>query len=190
MKKKITSILLLYFFQFIIASCCNCSDETDAIKYTGFKLSTWNTSVIENAEISNATSKNSFAISIYIESEIKTIVDIFPKLNMSNFGFTSAYAISCECYVGLEQADPIVDIEISVIDTQTQKLKIITNNFEPNGYENFEEMLSSDIGYGHDQYQLDMTDSNNIPDFSIFIVKFILESGIELTEQTQKIQFE
>ncbi len=39
-------------------------------------------------------------------------------------------------------------------------------------------------------FNFDMTDYENIPDSSIFNVKVILESGTELDEQTQEINFE
>jgi len=35
-----------------------------------------------------------------------------------------------------------------------------------------------------------LTESDNIPNFSVFTVKIILESGIEFVEQTQEVIFE
>ncbi|MDA7855581.1 hypothetical protein N9A68_07855, partial [Cyclobacteriaceae bacterium] len=69
----------------------------------------------------------------------------------------------------------------------------VTANFTTYDY-NGEQITISELFENradwYDEFQLDMIEYDNIPDTSIFEVKIILESGTELIEQTQEINFE
>ena len=114
------------------------------------------------------------------------------RLDFSSFGFASVYACSCvpNEYINV---DPIEFIEIQVTDTLSHEITDVTANFSTYDY-NGEQITISDFFENradwHDGFQLDLTEYDNIPDTSIFMVKIILESGNELIEQTQEINFE
>lgn len=197
MNKKIISLCLLYFFQLIASSCdpCNC-DPAKTFERTdnGIELKAWNISGLQNEEISNPINKNSIGLSISIESELNQIVSSKSKLNFRAFGFASAYALSCDCDPDIFiNVDPIESILITVVDTETKEIRNITNNFTTYSF-NYKELTIRELFEvkpdWHDGFQLDLTKYDNIPDASIFIVKIILQSGIELVEQTQEINFE
>lgn len=195
MNKKIVSLFLLYLFQFIATSCVSCkcaSVGTYERIYIGLELKAWDTSGFQNVEVSDFVYKNSFGLSLAIESELNQIAHYKPKLNLSSFGFASAYACDCphDEYINL---DPIDSILITVTDTQTQETTDVTNNFTTYAYNGEQVTISElfeNLSDWHDGFQIDMTEYENIPDSSIFNVKVILESGTELDEQTQEINFE
>jgi len=156
------------------------------------ELKAWDTSGFQNIEVSDFVYKNSFGLSLAIESELNQIAHYKPKLDLRYFGFASAYACDCphDKYINL---DPIDSILITVTDTQTQETTDVTNNFTAYAYNGEQVTISElfeNLSDWHDGFQIDMTDYENIPDSSIFNVKVILESGTELDEQTQEINFE
>jgi hypothetical protein len=194
MNKKFISLLLLCLFQFIVTSCNPC--VCDPIKTferinNGLELNAWDTSGFQNQEISDTVNKNSFGLTISVEFELNQIAYFKSKLNFSSFGFASAYACSCvpDEYINV---DPINSILITVTDSRNQETTEITNNFSTYDY-NGEKITISQLfeirADWHDGFQLDMTEYDDIPDSSIFTVKIILQSGIELLEQTQEINF-
>ena len=195
MNKKLISLLLLYFFQFLATSCAPCDCEpgkTFERTYNGLELKAWDTSGFQNEEVSDTVNKNSFGLTVSVEFDLNQIAYLKSRLDFSSFGFASAYACSCppDKYINL---DPIESIEIRVTDTQSQEIMDVTTNFSTYDY-NGEQITISDFFENradwHDGFQLDMTEYDNIPNTSIFEVKIILESGTELIEQTQEINFE
>ena len=195
MNKKLISLLLIYFFQFLVTSCdpCDCDPaKTFERTYNGFELKAWDTSGFQNAEVSDTVNKNSFGLTVSVEFELNQIAYLKSRLDFSSFGFASAYACSCvpDEYINV---DPIEFIEIRVTDTQSQEITTVTANFATYDY-NGEQITISELFQNradwHDGFQLDMIEYDNIPDTSIFEVKIILESGTELVEQTQEINFE
>ncbi len=127
--------------------------------------------------------------------ELNQIAAYKPKLNLSSFGFTAAYAMSdCNCpsdeYIN---TDPIKSIKITVTNTQSNEVTNVTDNFTTYDY-NGEQITISELfkirADWHDGFQIDMTQYNNIPDSAIFQVNIILNSGTELIEKTQEINFE
>ena len=195
MNKKLISLLLLYFFQFLATSCdpCDCEPgKTFERTYNGLELKAWDTSGFQNEEISDTVNKNSFGLTVSVEFDLNQIAYLKSRLDFSSFGFASAYACSCvpDEYINV---DPIEFIEIRVTDTQSQEITTVTANFATYDY-NGEQITISDFFENradwHDGFQLDMTEYDNIPNTSIFEVKIILESGTELIEQTQEINFE
>ena len=195
MNKKVISIFLLYFFQFLATSCdpCDCeSSKTFERTYNGIELKVWDTSGFQNVEISNSAYKNSFGLTVSVEFELNQIAYLKPKINFSSFGF--AYAYSCDCvpneYIN---TDPITTIEILVTNSENQEVTNVTDNFSTYGY-NGEQLTISELFENredwHDGFQMDMTEYSNIPNLSVFTVKILLESGTELIEQTQEVNFE
>lgn len=195
MNKKLIALLLIYFFQFIATSCdpCDCDPaKTFERTYNGLELKAWDTSGFQNEEVSGTVNKNSFGLTVSVEFDLNQIAYLKSRLDFSSFGFASAYACSCvpDEYINI---DPIKFIEIRVTDIQSQEITDVTANFSTYDY-NGDQITISDLFENradwHDGFQLDMTEYENIPDTSVFEVKIILESGIELIEQTQEINFE
>lgn len=196
MNKKLISLLLIHFFQFLATSCdpCVCAPtKTFERTYNGLELKAWDTSGFQNIEISNETvNKNSFGLTFSVLFELNQIARIKSRLNFSSFGFASAYACSCP-YDEFINVDPFKGITIMATDTQTQEVTDVTNNFTTYNYDG-EQVTISELfkirADWHDGFQLDLTTYDNIPDSSIFTVKIILESGLELFDQTIEINFE
>ncbi len=195
MNKKILSIFLIYLVQFLATSCipCDCeASKTFERIYNGLGLKAWDTSGFQSMEVSDVVNKNSFGLTISVEFELNQVAYSKPKLDLSSFGFASAYACSCPVdeYINI---DPIDAIKISVINVENQEIIDVTDNFTTYGY-NGEQLTIRELFENkadwHDGFQIDMTDYDNIPNSSIFAVKIFLESGTELTEQTQEINFE
>ena len=119
MKKKLISLLLIYFFQFLATSChqCDCDPaKTFERTYNGLELKTWDISGFQNAEVFDSVNKNSFGLTVSVE--LNQIAYLKSRLDFSSFGFASAYACSCppDKYMNV---DPIEFIEIRVTDTQS-----------------------------------------------------------------------
>lgn len=196
MSKKFISLLLIYFFQFLMTSCvsCGCSiAKTFERTYNGLGLKAWDTSGFQNKEVSDTVHKNSFGLRVSVESDLNEIGYLKSRLDFSSFGFASVYACTCapDEYITV---DPIKFVEIRVTDTQSKELTDVTANFIAYNYYG-EQITNSEFfknGYTSDwdpTFQLEMIENDNIPDNSIFEVKIILESKTELIEQTQEINF-
>ena len=133
MNKKVIVVFLLYFFQCIASSCISCDCEpvkTYEILYNGFELKAWDTSGSQKKEIRGGVNKNAFGLTIALEFDLNQIAFYKPKLDLSSFGFASAYATSCDCpldeYI---TKDPIESIIITVTNTQSQEVTDVTANF-------------------------------------------------------------
>ena len=108
MKKKLISLLLIYFFQFLATSChqCDCdSAKTFERTYNGLELKTWDTSGFQNAEVFDSVNKNSFGLTVSVE--LNQIAYLKSRLDFSSFGFASAYACSCppDEYINVDPFD-------------------------------------------------------------------------------------
>ena len=163
MNKKLISLLLLYFFQFLATSCAPCDCEpvkTFERTYNGLELKAWDTSGFQNEEVSDTVNKNSFGLTVSVEFDLNQIAYLKSRLDFSSFGFASAYACSCppDEYINV---DPIESIEIRVTDTQSQEIMDVTTNFSTYDY-NGEQITISDFFENradwHHGFQLDMTE--------------------------------
>ena len=194
MNKKITFIFLIYFVQFLVTSCdpCGCDPfRTFERVYNDLELKAWDTSRFRSVEVTNSVHKNSFGLTISVEFELNQIAYLRPKLNWNSFGFTSAYACSCtpDEYINV---DPITSIEIRMTNSENQEVTDVTDNFSTYGYGGEQltiNELFKDRDESHDGFRIDMTEYDNVPNSAIFTVKIFLESGIELIEKTQEINF-
>ncbi|MCX2745309.1 hypothetical protein OO013_15635 [Mangrovivirga sp. M17] len=195
MSKKITSIFLIYFLQFIITSCCNCDPVLTYEKtYNGVEIKSWDTSGFRPVSSADTVYKNSFGITVETIFDLNEVAYNQPAFDLSSFGYSSAYATSCDClphkYI---DTDPIILIVIQVTDTETQETINVTNNFTIPGYGG-ESLSINDLFEQNpmmlEAFQADMTKIDNIPDKAIFTVKYYLESGAELVDQTQEIIFQ
>lgn len=198
MNKKITAIFLLYFFQFLATSCffkCHCDQiKTFERTYDDLELKTWDTSRFQNIEVIDSASKNAFGLTLSVQFKLNQIALSKPMLNLSSFGITSAYAFQpCDCpsdrYINV---DPIISIKIYVTNLENQEIIDVTDNFTTLDYSaervTIAELLKIRQDW-HDGFQMEMTEYGNIPDSSMFTVIVSLESGTELTKQTQEITF-
>lgn len=194
MNKKLIFLFLflIYFIGFLVTSC-DCPERGIYNRtYTNLEVKAWDTSGFVISDVGETVNKNSFGLSVSVLSELEQIAVNSIKSKFSGFGFASAFAWSCpdDEYINV---DPIDSILITVTDTQTQEIIDVTTNFTAYDYyrgqltltELFEELNEWDDGF-----QFDMTDYSNIPASSIFKVKITLESGTELIEQTQEINFQ
>lgn len=199
MNKKVITIFLIYFIQFLGTSCfpsCDCDPiKTFERTYNGIELKAWDTSGFQIEEVINSAYKNAFGLTISVQFDLNQIASSKPKLNMSSFGYTSAYAVSdCDCpsdeYINI---DPIFSIKINVTNLENEEIIDVTDNFTTYSY-NGEQLTISELFEiredWHDGFQVDLSEYENIPDRSLFTVIILLESGTELIEQTQEITFE
>ncbi|MDG1778636.1 MAG: hypothetical protein P8H23_04740 [Flavobacteriaceae bacterium] len=198
MNKKVITIFLIYFIQFIATSCfsCDCAPiKTFERTYNGLELKAWDTSGFRNEEVINSAYINAFGLTISVQFELNQVSFSKPMLDMSSLGFTSAYAMSdCDCpmdeYINI---DPIVSLKINVTNLENQEIIDVTDNFTTYHY-NGEQLTISELFKiredWHDGFQLDMSEYGNIPDLSLFTVIVHLETGTELIAQTQEITFE
>ena len=163
--------------------------------YNNLEIQAWDTSGFQNEEVINTAKKNAFGLTIAVQFELNQISYSEKMVNMRLFGFTSAYAMSgCDCpvdeYINL---DPIVSIKINVTNLENQEIIDVTDNFTTYNY-NGEQLTINELfeirEEWHDGFQMDMSKYDNIPDSSLFTVIILLESGIELIEDTQEITFE
>lgn len=82
---------------------------------------------------------------------------------------------------------------ITVKNTENQLITDVTDNFTIYAFNGKQLLLNDFFEYNkrwHQELEIDLTESDNIPNFSVFTVKIILESGIEFVEQTQEVIFE
>ena len=198
MNKKIIVLFLLYLIQFMAISCtddpsCECvTSNTFERQFKGLVLTEWDTSGFEKSEVNGPVKKNSFAITLYVEADLNGIANYSKKSNVSSFGFASAYACSCPPDIFID-LDPIDSIEIVVINTDNQEEAIVTNNFVTDN-DGFEESITISEVIGRPEFLqgrvFGLKDYANIPNSSIFKVRVFLKSGIELSTQTDMINFE
>jgi len=163
--------------------------------YNNLEVRAWDTSGFQNEEVITSAYKNAFGLTISVQFELDQISYSRSMLDMSSFGFTSAYAMSsCDCpadeYIN---SDPIVSIKINVTNLENQEIIDVTDNFTTYNY-NGEQLTINELfeirEEWHDGFQVDMSEYDNIPDSSVFTVIILLESGTELIKQTQEITFE
>ena len=194
MNKKVKVFLFFYAFQFMISSCvnCHCNSANYEKIYNAIEVKAWDTSGFQNSEIINSTPvyKNSFGLSISVLSKLNEVA--FNKIKWRSLGFESTYA--CDCPGDTYNIDdPIDSIMIAVIDVNTQNEIDVTSKFAAklsNGNEITLNELFENLEDWQDGFQFDLKTYDDIPGVAIFKVKIYLESGIELTEQTQQINFE
>ena len=186
----------MYVIQFIASSCDPCSCETVQTferLYNGIELKSWDTSGFQNQEVIGEVYKNAFGLTISIGFDLEQIASFKPKINLKSFAFLSAYAFSCDCPPDIFiNKDPMASISIMVTNLKTQETSIITDHFTTYGY-NGEQLSFTDFFENRedwqDGFQVDMTTYKDIPDFSMFTVKVVLESGKEIIEKSSEIHF-
>ncbi|PQJ82146.1 hypothetical protein [Polaribacter glomeratus] len=201
MNKNVICLSLLFIFQFLVTSCdfCGCGSVNTYERINKIlNIKAWDTSGFKNEEITAPVNKNSFGLSIFIESELKQISLNRSKINLSSMGFSAAYACSClpDKYIN---NNPISSIQILATNSVTAEILDVTDNFTT--YQNIgtqitiKEYLENrelDINYEYyadDYFQIDMSSADNIPKTTFFTVKIFLKSGMELIEKTHEINF-
>ena len=196
MKKKFLSLLGLYAFQFLLTACvCNCpAVKTFNSVHTGFDLQSWDTSGFNDTETESTTYKNAFGLSIYLDYSDEEATSSSINTSLSGFGFSSAYAWSCDCPFDIYLIpDPIVDVDIFVTNTITNERINITQNFESSNYYDDTKItvkeLFQDLDRWNDNFRFDLIEFDNVPDSAVFTVSIKLDSGKELTQSTSKIEF-
>lgn len=133
MNKKLTALLLIYVFQFIM-SCderCYCPPiKTFEKTFKGFELKAWDTSGFQSKEVTNTVNKNSFGLTVSVQFNFNQISYRQSKFDFSYFGFASAYACSCpmDKYIDV---DAIEAIKILVTDTKPKKLVMLQQISRP-----------------------------------------------------------
>lgn len=199
MNKNLFCLFAIFFLQFLATSCdiCDCNPaKTFEIINKSLDVKVWDTSGFNNEEIgSQPVNKKSFGISILVEFEEKRIAFSTSKINLSALGFSAAYACSCVPDNFIIN-DPVSSIQILATDTNNKEVIDVTNNFTTYRFdkkvsikEYIETRVINDYYFYNDIIQIDMTKYDDIPNSSVFTVKIILKSGVELISETQKINF-
>jgi len=200
MNKIFKSLCFIYLLQFFATSCdvkCNCPKEIDVfeILYNSLELKAFDTSGFQESEISSIVNKNSFGLTVTLLYDlIKIGYNNYKinELNLSSFGFSPTYACTCPSKEVL--LNPINKVEIMVTNVNNQETKNVTSKFSTQYRYNEEEIsideLIGKITENDFFFALDLVDYEDIPNSSIFTIKIILESGVELIEQTKEINFE
>ncbi|MEN8913987.1 MAG: hypothetical protein ABF257_09045 [Polaribacter sp.] len=185
----------------LLLLCLSCTSEggcdsgTYEAIHTGLELTVLDTSEPRENIVLNSVSKDSFRIIIIINSASTRIAYFMPKLC---FRLSSVQA-DCKENEYINK-DPINLVEIIATNTESGEVIDVTDNFtttyrgvrikvndwfkDESKYFDYPNTLDSDTSY------FDMTSSENIPNNSIFTIKIRLESGTELIEKTQEINFD
>jgi hypothetical protein len=198
--KSISVFVLLFGIQFLM-SCipyaCDCSPGiTITIKYDGVSLKALDTSGFQYKDVVDSVHRNSFGLlltGLFTESTISEL----QNTPQSGSGFSSAMACSC---VGndFRYPDPIVDVDIYIIDNETD-IKTSANeafhvfNYNTASNNSINEIDWSSIfqpnWYPYVEVSMELINEEAVASSSIFEVVLTLESGKTLTNQTQVINF-
>lgn len=204
MKTKFTplrALLLLYVAQFLMAThCtggCDCQGITKYnVVYSDVELTAWDTSKFQNKIVESTASKNAFGIEISVHHDYDQIAFFHKTYNTAlRAGFGFAYAWSCYCDEEHYFPDPIASIRVDVMDVITQNEVDVTAHFTTNSYDDsaltVEALLEQykEHKWSYLNWQLDLTNSTDIPDTAVFTLVVTLESGITFTQQTDEISF-
>jgi hypothetical protein len=133
MNKNLTCLSFIFLLQFLATSCdfCGCGPiRTYEKTYNELSLNSYDTSGFRNEEVVEFVPKNSFGISIFVESELQQISSL-KKHNLKNFsslGFSAAYACSCapDKYTS---SNNVASIKILVTNTENTEIIDVTKNF-------------------------------------------------------------
>lgn len=197
MKKNLLALISLYTFQFLLSACdCNCPPvNTYNSVYTDFILESWDTSGFNSSEIATRAFKNAFGLSINLNISEERVTTSKSTVSFASFGFSTAYAFS-DCICDDDNyliSDPIVDIDIYVTNTITNKRINITQNFKSSSYYGVNGIsvkeLFQDLERWDDNFRFDLIKFDNIPDNAVFTSTILLDSGKELTQSTNEITF-
>ena len=96
MIRKSFVVLLVIFLSRLIISCCNCTNETIDFDFDSIKITNLDNSGVYLTELEGNTMKRaavSFRVTVLSEEYIYADLD-----GRSNWGFSSSYAMECDCY--------------------------------------------------------------------------------------------
>ena len=197
--KPIQALLIIYFVPLLMATdCgdCGCGDYREYnIEYKGVDFSVWDTSKFQPKEVEGEVSKNAFGIKIYVKQDQTGVAFNHKPKSTSYASFGIAYAWSCSCITPeYHYPDPIKSIQVTATDVATQKDIDVTDNFTKRyGDKNvaIPELLKEYKESKQDylSWQLDLTDTTNIPDNAVFTLTVTLDSGKTFTQKTIDITF-
>lgn len=189
-KKGILVLVVLFSIQVLI-SCifCNCNDpETYSITYTSVNVTPINTSGFTDKEVTDSVYKNAFGLSVYMNSDFTIMHTAIPNFTL---GFSTVMACSCEDNTYI-YADPLDYISILMIDSETEQITNVSQNFRVQSY--YSELITLEQLFAerenwYDGFQFELIDFETIPNSVIFRVEAYLESGTLFTSETQQINF-
>ena len=197
MIKKAVLILTVIFITQILFSCimtCDCPDIIEYnVSYESVKIKALNTSGFQYTEVADSVYKNAFGLEIIVLSDLTELRKI--ESSSYNLGFNSAQACSC-----LDNTynipDPILAIEIFVVDTEINHRINVTNKFEMPSYDNetipINQMIQTQMNldnYWINDFHCQLINSEGIPNSVIFVMEIHLESGIILSDETSQVNF-
>jgi len=134
--------------------------------------------------------KNAFGLTVSVNFESTQIGLAMPKQNL--IGFSTLMAIDCpgNTYI---YPDPIKNVELYTIDTETGEKTKVSDLFGVVGYYESElislEQFFIEREEWHDGFQFELVDFESIPNSAIFRVEAYLESGIVFIGDTEEINF-
>ena len=196
-KKIFKSLFVIYLIQLVGVACetddCDCpTPQSFERTFNSVELKALDFVEIPVSEVDGSVDRAFFGLNIAIGYEQEQVAVSCKKSGGANLGFATAYACSClaDQFISI---DPIASLTIQVTDTQTMNTTDITGDFSYNGQQGqLIEVIKSfeNSDFWPDGFQLQLDDSENIPDSSVFTTILVLESGMELTAQTQEINFD
>lgn len=191
MFKKVILILVVLFSIQVLISCifCDCQDpETYEITYNSVDVTALNTSGFTDQEITDSVYKNAFGLLVAMNSDFTLIHAVSPNFTL---GFSTVMACSCNENT-YNYPDPLNNINIFVVDTDTDERTNISEKFKIRSY--YDGLISLDEFFAqredwYDGFQFELVDFNSIPNSAIFVVEAHLLSGIMFSRETQEINF-
>lgn len=198
--KTINVLFIIYFVPLLMATHCgDCAcDEYKAynIVYKGVDFSVWDTSKFEAKAVDGAISKNAFGIKVYVKYDRNGIAFHHKTKSTSYASFGIAYARSCSCIPPKYHfPDPVKSIQITATDTANQNDINVTEKFSTKNNGGKDVTISDLLEDYKNQkqeylsWQLDLTDTTEIPFAAIFTLTVTLDSGKTFTQQTEEISF-
>jgi len=193
MRNKTLIILAVIFLSQVVISCCDCgSPVTIENLYTDIKVTPYDNSGFTPEVAKNKVYKRAFGLEIYANYESKIYAQ--NSTSLSNFGFSSAMAFSCNCDYSDEYLypNPISHMRIFIDDLQSEQRIDVTDCFQIRSYEG--DNVSLDVFFEnkddwHDVFQIELVTHDSIPNAAIFIAEVFLESGESLKNQTDIVNF-
>jgi hypothetical protein len=176
---------------------CDCSPGlTIAIKYDGVSIKPLDTSGFQYKDVVDSVHRNAFGLiltGLFTESSISE-AEKSPQLGS---GFSSVMACSC---IGndFRYPDPIVDVDVYIIDNETDIKTSANEEFHVFSYNNEGNKTINETDwnsvfqpnwYPYVEVPLELINGDAVASSSIFEVVLTLESGKTLSNQTQVINF-
>lgn len=133
-KKAFQIIVIVFICQLLISCWCDCDDESYEVFYESVDLIAYDTSGFQVVNVEGEVYKSSFGLGINLDTRSVEVAAIDAYKKIASFGFTSAYATSCDCLYEETFPNNITSITIFMIDESTSSRTDFTENFKVASY--------------------------------------------------------